>query len=84
MSKGNSEPETEQIVAVNQEVRWLVYYRLQQLQIQCHCSSYKPLTIQLHSPLAAIQLWSVVKQTQGNRQELISWLKCCWQKDYIH
>ncbi|MBE9167773.1 hypothetical protein IQ238_09665 [Pleurocapsales cyanobacterium LEGE 06147] len=79
MSINNSEVETQQVVTVNWAERWSVYYRLQELQIPCKCSTNQPLQVQLDSTKTAIQLWSVARQFNGSRQELVDWLECCWQ-----
>lgn len=68
-----------QVVEVPWGDRWIVYRRLRELQIPCYCSTNEPLQVQLSSPTAVIQLWSVTKQHSASRQELISWLKDCWQ-----
>jgi hypothetical protein len=79
MSINNSEVDTQQIVTVNWAERWLVYYRLRELQIPCQCSTDKPLQVQLDNTKTAIQLWSVARQFSASRQELVDWLNCCWQ-----
>lgn len=79
MSINNSEVETRQVVTVNWAERWSVYYRLRELQIPCQCSTDKPLQVQLDNTKTAIQLWSVAKQFNASRQELVDWLNCCWQ-----
>ncbi|MDY6940271.1 MAG: hypothetical protein SWY16_21770 [Cyanobacteriota bacterium] len=59
--------------------RWWVYQRLQSLEIPCQCKCYKPLQIQVSSPLSTIQTWSVLRQMSASRQELADWLETCWQ-----
>ena len=80
MSTQNSQAEIYQVVEVNYSDRWLAYRRLQELDIPCHCSANQSLTVALHSPIAAIQLWSINKQLTATRNDLIDWLHCCWQK----
>lgn len=79
MNINNSEAEIQQVVTVNWAERWSVYYRLQELQIPCKCSTNRPLQVQLDNTKTAIQLWSVAKQFSASRHELVGWLKCCWQ-----
>lgn len=59
--------------------RWQVYQRLQDLNIPCECSTNKPLRVDVRSATDAIQLWSVIKQFNAGRPELIDWLNRCWQ-----
>jgi hypothetical protein len=56
----------------------MVYHRLQELQIPCRVSVDRALQVQLDTPQAAIQLWSVVRQLTAPRQELAYWLEGCW------
>lgn len=76
----NLEEGLSHVVEIRWGERWLVYQRLQELQIPCHCASNQPLKVTLHNAVQAIQLWSVVKHLRGSRQELVSWLDCCWQR----
>lgn len=66
---------------VNQADRWQVYQRLQELDIACECSINQPLRVEIHSPTAAIQLQSVIKQYTADRPSLVQWLECCWHSD---
>ena len=68
-----------QVVAIERSARWQVYHRLQALEIECYCKTNQTLRVNLDNPLVGIQLWSVVKQVTGARQELIDWLDRCWQ-----
>lgn len=81
MSINQPQSESKQVIEVNWADRWFVYHRLQELGIPCHCSSYQPLQMELNNTISAIQLWSINKQLKGNRQDLISWLNHCWQKN---
>ncbi|HIK32030.1 MAG TPA: hypothetical protein IGS17_10425 [Oscillatoriales cyanobacterium M59_W2019_021] len=71
-------PETLQIVGLSPCDRWLVYQRLQELDIPCHCELYQPLRVRVPSLQAAIQLWSAVRSISAPRQELVSFLERCW------
>lgn len=66
-------------VEVNRAERWEVYRRLQELQVPSYCTTNQPLQIQLYSPMAAIQLWSVVRQMTTPRCVLARWLDSCYQ-----
>ena len=68
-----------QIIRVDWSDRWLVYYRLKDLEIECSCRSNHPLKAYPNHPQAAIQIWSVTRQFTANRQELIDWLNQCWE-----
>ena len=59
--------------------RWWVYHRLQSLEVPCRCQCYKPLQVEVYSPLSTVQIWSVMRQTTASRQELTDWLETCWQ-----
>ena len=76
MNKPQSE--STRVIEVNWADRWLVYHRLQELEIPCQCSSNQPLTVELRSTMSAIQLWSINKQLTETRQDLINWLNHCW------
>ncbi len=73
------QPEVKQIVEVNWADRWQVYQRLQELDIPCWCDTEQPLTVHIASVTAAVQLWSVLRQFTQSRQDLVWWLKHCWQ-----
>ena len=59
--------------------RWQIYYRLQDLDIPCECSYYKPLEAKIDSATTAIQAWSVVQQVLSPRDLLVARLERCWQ-----
>ncbi|MFB2838473.1 Asr1405/Asl0597 family protein [Floridanema evergladense] len=68
-----------QVVAVCRCDRWQVYHRLQALDIPCCCNGNGRLEVEINSPLAAIQLWCVVKQLTAPRSELVAQLNRCWE-----
>ncbi|GBF82837.1 Asr1405/Asl0597 family protein [Aphanothece sacrum] len=78
MNSPNLPLELTQVLQVDWSDRWSVYYRLQELEILCHCSAYKPLQVKLYSATSLIQVWSVIKQHSASREELIDWLNDCW------
>ena len=59
--------------------RWQVYYRLQDLGIECYCRLDEPLRACIDSPQVAAQIWSVSRRVVAKRQELVAWLESCWQ-----
>lgn len=58
--------------------RWQVYQRLQELEIPCKCGSCQPLQIEVITPIAMLQVWSVLKHCRASRTELVQWLEQCW------
>ncbi|MEA5564027.1 MULTISPECIES: Asr1405/Asl0597 family protein [unclassified Anabaena] len=70
-----SQIEQTYVVEVNWLDRWQIYQRLQELDIPCWCEASQPLKVKISSPVAAIQLWSVIRQFTASRQDLISTLK---------
>jgi hypothetical protein len=78
MNLQEKSPRANFMVAVQCVDRWRVYYRLQELEISCHCGSYQPLMVEISSVAAIIQVWSVVKRTNTSRVELADWLETCW------
>jgi hypothetical protein len=76
----NFQTASSQAIAIERADRWTVYRRLQELDIPCTCQCDRPLQVEITSPLAAVQLWSAVKQVVESRSELVDWLKVCWKK----
>lgn len=66
------------ILAVNSADKWSIYHRLQELGISCHCGMNQPLRVQITHPLAAIQVWTVVKSITAPRTQLVQQLDHCW------
>lgn len=81
MSNRYQKSQETQPVSVKNSDRWQVYYRLLDLNVPCSCSLGNPLLVELHSPLVAIQVWQVLRQTEMKRVDLINWLETCWQTD---
>jgi len=75
----DSESMSNSILAVKWSCRWDVFRRLKALDIECQCSTNEPLLVNLHSPVTVVQVWSVLKQTNASRNELIDWLNHCWK-----
>ncbi|MEO1428920.1 MAG: Asr1405/Asl0597 family protein [Cyanobacteria bacterium J06633_8] len=77
MKSFDSRSQIKHVVEVNWADRWQVYQRLQELNIPSWCSSNQPLTVEIANTEAAIQLWSVMRQLNASRQDLIHTLKEC-------
>ena len=65
--------------AIHNGCRWQIYRRLCELGISCSCAAYQPLTVQINSPIALIQFWSVMRQATLPRQILAEGLERCWK-----
>ncbi len=59
--------------------RWQIYYRLQELKIECSCSDDGSLQIKASRFEDLVLLQSTLKQFTASRQELIDWLDKCWK-----
>ncbi len=68
-----------QVVVLPRCDRWQVYYRLQELDICCDCLSDGSLQVEINSPVAALQLRSVVQHITESRQQLAERLEYCWK-----
>lgn len=82
MKSFSSEIEIKHLVEVNWADRWQVYQRLKELGIPCSCTANQPLKVEIGSPMAAVQLWSVIRQLTASRQDQIWILEYCWQSRY--
>jgi hypothetical protein len=60
--------------------RWNVYRRLQELSIPCQCSCGQPLKVEVASPTAALQVWSVIRRFTSSREIAIDALENCWKQ----
>ncbi len=69
----------EQILQIPPGDRWRIYYRLQELMINCWCPADGSLRVQINSCLQAILVRSTVLQHIANRPQLVDWLERCWQ-----
>ncbi|WP_254566630.1 Asr1405/Asl0597 family protein [Oscillatoria sp. HE19RPO] len=67
------------LVEVNGTERWSVFHRLRELEIPCWCEPNQPLRVYLSQTIATVQFWSVSRQMNASRQELVRWLEQCWQ-----
>jgi hypothetical protein len=77
MELSSINPTNLQVVAVCRGDRWQVCRRLQALEIPCCCNANGGLEVEINSPLAAIQLWCVIKQLTAPRSELVGQLNRC-------
>jgi hypothetical protein len=80
----SSEVDEKSIVEIDWADRWLVYQRLQELEIPCWCEANQPLRVEVVNPTTVVQLWSVMRQFTSSRQDLIYSLEICWQRRYPH
>ena len=58
--------------------RWQILNQLAALDVPAACHPDGSLQVAVTSPLAAIQLWSVLRREQASRTQQIDWLECCW------
>ena len=65
-------------IGVKWAYRWEVYRRLKSLGIDCQCATNEPLLVNLNSPTTLVQIWSVVRQSNVERVQLVDWLDNCW------
>ena len=77
-----SERQLKKAIDVKWAYRWDIYRRLKALEIDCQCSTNEPLLVNLDSPTTLVQIWSVIKQSNAERQQLIDWLDGCWKLKY--
>ncbi len=70
------------VLSVKWAYRWEVFRRLKALGIDCQCSTNEPLLVDLHSPTTLVQIWSVIRQSSAEREQLIDWLDNCWCVKY--
>lgn len=67
-----------QPIAISRSDRWQAYHRLQDLGIACNCLQDGSFVAEINSPIAALQMRSVIAQLTATRQQLIDWLNHCW------
>lgn len=67
-------------VEIDRVNRWNVYRRLQELDMVCECGCDRPLTVAIHTPADALQVWSVVQATSQTKQSLADHLERCWKQ----
>lgn len=67
-------------LGLDRVVAWEVYRRLQDLSIPCRCGVHQPLTVSAATPLALVQVRSVVKTQIAPREEQVAHLHRCWQQ----
>ena len=67
------------VIAINWQLRWVIYQRLTLLDIPCHYQPHQPLVVEANSPTAALHIWAVVRQVTASRHTLVEWLERCWR-----
>lgn len=80
----SAEKQPSRVLSVKWAYRWDIFRRLKALEIDCKCSTNEPLLVDLHSPTTLVQIWSVIRQSSAERQQLIDWLDSCWCVQYNH
>lgn len=78
-SASQSQTQPKQTIAISRTDRWQACYRLQELDIPCTCLTDGQLQVEVCTPIAAMQIWSVTRQLTSSRQQLADWLERCWQ-----
>jgi hypothetical protein len=71
------------IAKVSRSDRWMVFYRLQELNIPCWCAEDGLLWVEIHCSDQAILLRSVIQQFMAPRHELVDWLEYCWDSNIL-
>ncbi|MEM1367328.1 MAG: Asr1405/Asl0597 family protein [Cyanobacteria bacterium P01_H01_bin.15] len=76
-------PSTCKSIAINIDRinAWTVFFRLQQLGIDCHYGQNKPLVVEIISPSEVLQVWSVIQQITASRHDNLSRLERCWKAE---
>jgi len=77
-----SEAQKPSILPVKWAYRWSVFRRLQELNIDCQCSTNEPLLVNLDSLTTLMQVRSVLSQFSTSRKDLVNRLDVCWQAKY--
>jgi hypothetical protein len=65
-------------IAISRSDRWQVYHRLRDLDIPAYCLPDGGLRADISTPVAALQLRSVMAQVTASRQDLVEFLDRCW------
>lgn len=66
-------------IMVSRSERWHIHARLSELGIASGCRQDGGLDVEIHSPLALIQLRSLLQRLVAPRQQLIDQLERCWE-----
>ncbi|MGV2830928.1 Asr1405/Asl0597 family protein [Myxosarcina sp. GI1(2024)] len=67
-----------QVAKIDRSDRWIVYRRLQELNISCWCPQDGTLWVQIDRCIDAVLLRSTIQQFTSTRSELSDWLERCW------
>ncbi|MBD2021310.1 hypothetical protein H6F43_14105 [Leptolyngbya sp. FACHB-36] len=70
-----------QVTSISRADRWQAHSRLTSLCIPCQCLADGYLQVSIDSPIAILQLKSVVRQLTAPRTELLQWLERCWESE---
>ncbi|BAU43804.1 Asr1405/Asl0597 family protein [Leptolyngbya sp. O-77] len=66
-------------IAISRSDRWQVYHRLRDLNIPAYCFPDGMLRADVSTPLAALQVRSVIYQITASRKDLVELLDRCWR-----
>lgn len=70
-----------QVAKVSRCERWVLHRRLEELMIPSWCPDDGSLWVEIQHGIDAILLRSTVYQASASRQELVNWLRRCWEAD---
>lgn len=69
-----------QVIAIDRSRRWQICQRLQELDIFCECLADGSLRVLVNTPVALLQLRSVLQQESLSPRTLADQLERCWQQ----
>jgi hypothetical protein len=75
-----SEQSTSLSIRVSRSERWQICNRLNELGISSSCRQDGGLDVDIYSPTALLQLYSILRLLMAPRQQLINQLEQCWEK----
>ena len=84
MNSTNLNLTSSQVISINGSEKWDIYHRLQELDIPSQCFTNQLVSVEISSPNALIQVWTVVRRMTSSRRDLIRLLKSCWENPSIN
>lgn len=78
-SSTHSEIENGQVISIDRHVRWQVRQRLQELNVSCECLADGSLRVLANTPVALVQIRSVLQHYSMPRSALIEQFENCWR-----
>ncbi len=79
MEQAHSQTAHTQVISCDRSARWQVCHRLQELDICCDCLADGRLRVLANTPVALMQVRSVLQQWSMSRSALVGQLEKCWQ-----